>query len=115
MCWIVTRISFIFSMSFIIYLLHLLYIYICCNYFENSRYKERMLFIHFIYNIRILIYIIILILMCFVTIFTNYALLLKGLINNKLNIKNIIYLLIFIILTIIISYMILGISRLYFI
>ena len=53
--------------------------------------------------------------MYFVIIFTNYSLLLKGLITKDINIKNIIYISFFLIITMIISYMILGVPRLYFI
>lgn len=69
----------------------------------------------FINVIKIIIYICLLILIFFVSLFINYSLLLKGQRNNNINIKKIIYIFLFILLTTLISILILGIPRLYFI
>ena len=105
--YVVTRISFIFSLSFIIYLLHIVYIYL------NDKYNKKF---HCLFEfINILINSSLLILIYFVDWFTNYSLLLMGRNNNKVTFKVIIKNIIFVLWTFIISYYLLGIIRIYFI
>jgi hypothetical protein len=112
-CWIVTRISFIFSMSFIVYLINNFYLYLY-HFYDEKCYKNKW-FILLIFNLQIIVYFMLLISIFFIIIFANYSMLLKGIINNNMSIKNIIYIIIYIIITLIISIYFLGIPRLYFI
>lgn len=111
-CFIITRISFILSLSFILYLLNLIYLYI--NMYK-IKYVKNKIFLLIIEIFCLIIFSIINILLYFVINFSQYNLILMGKINNFINFKIIIKFISYFLITIIISMIILGIPRLYLI
>ena len=107
--FIITRISFILSLSFLIYLLDL-WLGTCYNHRSNNLLKL------FLKLCCILVYFLLLILIFFVNLFTNYSLILIGRSDHiKLTLNTVIKNIFFILWTFIVSYYMLGIVRIYFI
>jgi len=120
--FLITRISLIFSMSFVLFLLHLIYLKLVFYRHKNKMYGElnilnsfKLSYDHIFNIIFIILKILMKISIFFITLFINYVLILKGLIKHRLSLKEVGGLILFIIVTLIISIFVLGIPRLYFV
>ena len=105
-CFIVTRISFLLSLSFIVYVIQYIIIikedYISVNLHKwNINLRYVLYYINLTYNVSS--YTVILILLYFIKLFSIYSLMLLGNYKFKLNWKSIIYILLFFIITMALS------------
>jgi hypothetical protein len=117
--FLITRISFILSLSFIVYLLNVIYIITYNNIkkFKKTRifsYWESLLIYRFAIVVSFIIHFFNLILLYFIKLFSFYSLTLMGKHNLKLTSFILFKYLMFFIATYFVAYLVLGISRLYF-